>query len=160
MYVKLGKFLFHIMLRVDVISTDTTLKNSFCFCTDKGSGSDTEFSLAVLFLFPAEFHLFSWLLNSNMMNQGGDVVKRDTGESAVTNTQLSNMQKSIESLTQSVNHFSTKQQVILFYHIFIYSFRLDIHSSLNNVGKINFTDHYQSVAAWNTETKQKQWLWL
>lgn len=47
-----------------------------------------------------------------MMNQGGNVVKRDTGES-VTNTALSNMQKSIESLTQSVNHFSTKQQVIL-----------------------------------------------
>ncbi|XP_015768675.1 PREDICTED: protein ERGIC-53-like [Acropora digitifera] len=48
---------------------------------------------------------------SNMMNQGGNVVKRDTGESAVTNTQLSNMQKSIESLTESVNHFSTKQQI-------------------------------------------------
>ena len=59
-----------------------------------------------------------------MMNQGGNVVKRDTGESAVTNTQLSNMQKSIESLTESVNHFSTKQQVILFYLIFIYSFIL------------------------------------
>ena len=148
MYVKQGKFLchflFHIMHRVDVISTDTIecstfLKNSFTFCADK-MGEDclilcivcdegtvlevTKFSLAILFLFATEFNLFAWLLNSNMMNQGGNVVKRDTGESAVTNTQLSNMQKSIESLTESVNHFSTKQQVILFYIIFIYSFIL------------------------------------
>lgn len=67
-----------------------------------------------------------------MMNQGGNVVKRDTGESAVTNTQLSNMQKSIESLTESVNHFSTKQQVILFYLIFIYSFVLYRYTCLIN----------------------------
>ena len=63
-----------------------------------------------------------------MMNQGGNVVKRDTGES-VTNTVLSNMQKSIESLTQSVNHFSTKQQVILSYLINL--FILHIHALLN-----------------------------
>ena len=45
------------------------------------------------------------------MNQGGNVQKRDTGDSAVVNSQLSDMLKSIESLTHSVNHVATKQQV-------------------------------------------------
>ncbi|XP_068711687.1 protein ERGIC-53-like [Montipora foliosa] len=50
---------------------------------------------------------------SNKVDQGGNVQKRDTGDSAVVNSQLSDMLKSIESLTHSVNHVATKQQMMV-----------------------------------------------
>ena len=45
------------------------------------------------------------------MNQGGNVDKRDVGDSAGVTSKLSDMQNAIESLTHSVNTVATKQQV-------------------------------------------------
>lgn len=45
------------------------------------------------------------------MNQGGNIERRDVGDSGVVSSKLSDMQNAIESLTHSVNNVATKQQV-------------------------------------------------
>lgn len=45
------------------------------------------------------------------MSQGGNMERRDVGDSAGVNSKLSDMQNAIESLTHSVNSVATKQQV-------------------------------------------------
>ena len=49
------------------------------------------------------------------MNQGGNIERRDVGDSGVVSSKLSDMQSAIESLTHSVNNVATKQQVSLFF---------------------------------------------
>lgn len=46
---------------------------------------------------------------SNSINQGGNIERRDVGDSAGVNSKLSDVQTAIESLTHSVNHMSTQQ---------------------------------------------------
>lgn len=62
-----------------------------------------------------EFEAWSFL-GSNLVNQRGNVEKRDVGDSAGVNSKLDDMQNAIESLTHSVNTVATKQQVRM--HIF------------------------------------------
>ncbi len=50
-------------------------------------------------------------LDSNLLNQRGNIEKRDVGDSAGVSSRLSDMQNAIESLTHSVNNVATKQQV-------------------------------------------------
>lgn len=51
----------------------------------------------------------------NKVNQGGNIERRDVGDSGVVSSKLSDMQNAIESLTHSVNNVATKQQVSLFF---------------------------------------------
>ena len=62
-----------------------------------------------------EFEACSFL-DSNLVNQRGNVEKRDVGDSAGVTSKLDDMQNAIESLTHSVNTVATKQQVRM--HIF------------------------------------------
>jgi len=49
---------------------------------------------------------------SNKINQGGNIERRDVGDSAVVSSKLSDMQNAIESLTHTVNNVATKQQMV------------------------------------------------
>ena len=50
--------------------------------------------------------------HSNKMNQGGgNIERRDVGDSSEVSSKLIDMQNAIESLTHSVNNVATKQQV-------------------------------------------------
>lgn len=51
------------------------------------------------------------LFHSNLMSQGGNMERRDVGDSAAVSSKLSDMHNAIESLTHSVNSVATKQQV-------------------------------------------------
>ena len=59
---------------------------------------------------PYNFDVFSSFF-SNKINQGGNIERRDVGDSAVVSSKLSDMQNAIESLTHTVNNVATKQQV-------------------------------------------------
>ena len=48
---------------------------------------------------------------SNLVGQGGNVGRRDVGGVPDTGSKLNDMQNAIETLTHSVNHMATKQQV-------------------------------------------------
>lgn len=52
-----------------------------------------------------------FIFDSNSINQGGNIERRDVGDSAGVNSKLSDVQTAIESLTHSVNHMSTQQLV-------------------------------------------------
>ena len=52
------------------------------------------------------------------MNQGGNIERRDVGDSGVLSSKLTDMQNAIESLTHSVNNVATKQQVSHFFNKF------------------------------------------
>ena len=52
-----------------------------------------------------------FIFDSNSINQGGNIERRDAGDSAGVNSKLSDVQTAIESLTHSVNHMSTQQLV-------------------------------------------------
>lgn len=50
-------------------------------------------------------------VSNSLMGQGGNMERRDVGDSAGVNSKLSDMQNAIESLTHTVNSVATKQQV-------------------------------------------------
>lgn len=52
-----------------------------------------------------------FIFDSNSINQGGNIERRDVGDSAGVSSKLSDVQTAIESLTHSVNHMSTQQLV-------------------------------------------------
>lgn len=51
------------------------------------------------------------VFHSNVLNQRGNIEKRDVGDSPGVTSKLNDMQDAIESLTHSVNNVATKQQV-------------------------------------------------
>lgn len=51
------------------------------------------------------------VFDSNILNQRGNIEKRDVGDSPGVTSKLDDMQNAIESLTHSVNNVATKQQV-------------------------------------------------
>ncbi|PFX22367.1 protein ERGIC-53-like [Stylophora pistillata] len=56
--------------------------------------------------------LSSKLQEISLMGQGGNMERRDVGDSAGVNSKLSDMQNAIESLTHTVNSVATKQQMM------------------------------------------------